>query len=96
MYRLRGGGVSVVVVDSLGPWLSVDSEAIQAGVLWMAPVGENPHLNDLKGLIVLFLIRDDEGREAQEMLANETFHFIPNYITWTGKVCSESPSSWYV
>lgn len=43
----------VVVVGSLRPRESVDSEAVHAGVFWMTPVRQHPHLNDLEGLVIL-------------------------------------------
>lgn len=47
----------MAAVGSLRAWLSVDSEAVEAGVLRVAPVRQHPHLNDLEGLVVLFLRR---------------------------------------
>lgn len=45
----------LVVVGSLGPRFSMDSEAVQAGVLWVTPVRQHPHLYDLEGLVILLL-----------------------------------------
>lgn len=51
----------MVVVDSLRPWFPMDSEAVEAGVLWMAPVRQHAHLDDLEGLVILLLIRREEN-----------------------------------
>lgn len=46
----------------------MDSEAVQAGVLWMTPVRKHPHLNYLEGLIIL-LLKVNMGN-SQRMLAD--------------------------
>lgn len=33
----------------------MDSEAVQAGVFWVTPVGQHPHFDDLEGAVVLLL-----------------------------------------
>lgn len=48
----------MVVLGSLRPWFSMDSEAVEAGVFWMAPVRQHPHLDDLEGLIILLFDRE--------------------------------------
>lgn len=35
--------------------LSMDSEAVKAGVFWMTPVRQDPNLDDLEGLVILLL-----------------------------------------
>lgn len=45
----------MLVVGSLRPRFSVDSEAVHAGVFWMAPVRQHPHLDDLEGFVILLL-----------------------------------------
>lgn len=46
---------------SLGPRLSVDSEAVQAGVFRVTPVGQHAHLNNLESLVILLLRKDQTG-----------------------------------
>lgn len=43
------------VVGSLKLRVSVNSEAVQAGVFLMPPVRKYPHLNDLERFIILLL-----------------------------------------
>lgn len=83
-------------VASLRPGLSVDSEAVQAGVFWMTPVGQHPHLDDLESLIVLLLCVKNRFRAFHQ--TNFMFKQLKkaSLVTITGKVCSDSPSSWYV
>lgn len=45
----------MLVVGSLRPRFSVDSEAVHAGVLWMTPVRQHPHLDDLEGPFIFLL-----------------------------------------
>lgn len=49
---------------SLDAWFSVDSEAVEAGVLGVTPVGQHPHLDDLEGPFVLLL--DGRKRHSKE------------------------------
>ena len=49
----------------LGAWLPVHPEAVQARVLWVAPVGQHPHLNDLEGLLVLLQETKAKGERSE-------------------------------
>jgi surfactin synthase thioesterase subunit len=57
-----GGGASL-----LRAWLPVHPEAIQAGVLRVAPVGEHPYLDDLEGLLVLLQESRANRRRKSEL-----------------------------
>lgn len=54
----------------------MDSEAVQAGVLWMPPVRQHPHLNYLEGLIIL-LLKEKRGN-TQRMVAETELILITN------------------
>ena len=41
--------------------LSVDPDAVEAGVFWVAPVSQHPHLDDLESLVVFLLQSGDGG-----------------------------------
>lgn len=91
----------MLVVSSLRPGFSVDSEAIQAGVSWVTPIRQHPHLNNLEGPVILFL--EQKRQKSLHILVNVEIIFVSNRLeksgsacTITGKVCSDSPSSWYV
>lgn len=47
---------------SLKLGVSVDSETVQAGVIWMPPVRKNPYLNDLERFIVLLLKKKENSQ----------------------------------
>lgn len=49
-------------VSSLKLGVSVDSETVQAGVIWMPPVRKNPDLNDLERFIVLLLEKKENNQ----------------------------------
>lgn len=51
-------------VGSLKLRVSVDSEAVQAGVFLMPPVRKYPHLNDLERLIILLLKENEKSDHA--------------------------------
>lgn len=59
LFDSREVGESYVQVarpaGSLRPRLPVDSEAVQAGVFWVTPVGQHAHLDDLESLVVPLL-----------------------------------------
>lgn len=91
----------MLVVSSLRPGFSVDSESIQAGVSWVTPIRQHPHLNDLESPVILLL--EQKRQEGLHIRINVEIIFISNRLekrgsapTVTGKVCSDSPSSWYV
>lgn len=66
------------MVGSLRPRESVDSEAVHAGVFWMTPVRQHPHLNDLEGLVIL-LLKEKRGN-VQNTLADNELIFISNIL----------------
>lgn len=77
---------------SFRTWLSMDSEAVQAGVFWMTPVRQDPDLNDLEGLVVLLLT--DKNRNIDQMLADIDFCFCNGlegfstvYLNWENLQC---------
>lgn len=91
----------MLVVSSLRPGFSVDSEAIQAGVSWVTPIRQHPHLDDLEGPVILLL--EQKRQKSLHILINIEIIFVyhglgksGSALTITGKVCSDSPSSWYV
>lgn len=61
MYRRCAVRFLWASVGSLKPRVSVDSEAVQAGVFLMPPVGEYPHLNDLEGFLILLLKEKEQS-----------------------------------
>lgn len=54
----------LVMSASLGPWLSMDSEAVQAGVFRVTPVGQHTHLDNLESLVILLLKTDQTNRKC--------------------------------
>lgn len=68
----------MLVVGSLRPRFSVDSEAVHAGVFWVTPVRQHPHLDDLEGLVIL-LLKDKRGNIQNMPLENELI-FISNSL----------------
>lgn len=45
--------------------VSMNSEAIKAGVLRVAPVGQNSHLNNLEGLVIVPLIDEKTTQKTK-------------------------------
>lgn len=45
----------MVVVGSVRSRFSMDSEAVQAGVFGVTPVGQHPHFDYLERLVILLL-----------------------------------------
>ena len=46
--------------------LSVDPDAVEAGVFWVAPVSQHPHLDDLESLVV-FLLRSGGMEDTSQI-----------------------------
>lgn len=42
----------------------MDSEAVQAGVVWVTPVRQHTHLDDLEGFVVLLLKTEKGGNDS--------------------------------
>lgn len=42
----------------------MDSKAVHAGVFWMTPVRQHPHLDDLEGPVIL-LLKEKKGEYSQ-------------------------------
>lgn len=56
-------------MPSVDTGLTVHSDAVEAGVLRVSPVGQHPNLNGLIGFIVLLLWIDGKGHSVYTQVA---------------------------